>query len=126
LDKLLSHKKIYIVRSFNSPWGIRFPWTKNFEKERKKWLIAFNSPWGIRFPWTNGQTFFSNLTGKLSIPLGELDFLGRELTPAEADEIFPFNSPWGIRFPWTPKKVLTAGFPSDLSIPLGELDFLGP
>jgi len=39
-------------QAFNSPWGIRFPWT------RAAWLRlcqhekAFNSPWGIRFPWT--------------------------------------------------------------------------
>jgi len=43
---------------------------------------AFNSPWGIRFPWTAGQAPGLPPPFTLSIPLGELDFLGRISTSA--------------------------------------------
>ena len=62
---------------------------------------------------------------KLSIPLGELDFLGRFPVVTIWDPDEAFNSPWGIRFPWTILAVVVTILGCYLSIPLGELDFLG-
>jgi len=63
--------------SFNSPWGIRFPWT-DLATVIQSTIPAFNSPWGIRFPWTRGFDQGRTQGNQLSIPLGELDFLGQD------------------------------------------------
>src|SRR5690606_1457170 len=114
-------------RTFNSPWGIRFPWTDNavygpYSREEmlsiplgeldflgpifvhftRITFSSFNSPWGIRFPWT---MYISSQLHRpfevLSIPLGELDFLGHSGKSFFLPNCCTFNSPWGIRFPWT-------------------------
>jgi len=110
--------------TFNSPWGIRFPWTYkvklydvtnhlsiplgeldflglNHRNQKRRSKNTFNSPWGIRFPWTESKAGQRKATLQLSIPLGELDFLGREPVEFAAESAISFNSPWGIRFPWT-------------------------
>jgi len=114
----------YSVIRFNSPWGIRFPWTQLVFTRTINMASCFNSPWGIRFPWTIDM-IAPNLMGyEVSIPLGELDFLGPGALVTGV-MYMRFNSPWGIRFPWTSLSWFRRPELPQLSIPLGELDFLG-
>jgi len=63
--------------------------------------------WKLSIPL--GELDFLGLRGQkrttknqsLSIPLGELDFLGLMDKAMAEDVVSTFNSPWGIRFPWT-------------------------
>jgi len=121
----LSGRVNQLEDSFNSPWGIRFPWTPSLAN------LTFNSRClsiplgeldflgqilkrgernGLSLSIPLGELDFLGRTkgsrgkeesGRLSIPLGELDFLGLEQPKKPKKPPLSFNSPWGIRFPWT-------------------------